>query len=76
MTNARDLLNLVRDPFFNWNEAYTQSMIPEEGTRIKKGRWVEEEYEVIYERDEDGDIIEWKYRKVKPEKVINYGGTD
>ena len=49
MTNARDLLNLVRDPFFNWNEAYTQSMIPEEGTRIKKGRWVEEEYEVIYD---------------------------
>jgi len=51
-------------------------MIPEEGTRIKKGRWVEEEYEVIYERDEDGDIVEWKYKRVKPEKVINYGGTD
>ena len=32
MINTRDLVNLVRDPFFNWNEAYTQSMVPEEGT--------------------------------------------
>ena len=76
MTNAREIFNLIRDPFFDWNEAYNQSTIPAEGTRVKKGKWVEEEYEVTYERDEDGDIVEWKYTKVKPEKVISYGGTD
>ena len=34
----RDIFSLVRDPFFNWNDAYNHSTIPEEGTRVKKGR--------------------------------------
>ena len=70
-----NMLSLMRDPFFNRHEYYNQSKIPEEGLRVTKGRWVEDEYEVVYVRDEEGDVTEWKYVKVKPEKQISFGGT-
>ena len=76
MRDVRQLLDIVRHPMYNWNDAYTMSTIPEEGAIVKIGKWVEDEYEVTYVRDEDGNVIEWKHVKVKPEKQISYGGTD
>ena len=76
MRDVRQLLDIVRHPMYNWNEAYTMSSIPEEGTRVKIGKWVEDEYEVAYVRDEEGNVVEWKHVKVKPEEKISYGGTD
>ena len=76
MRDVRQLFDMVRNPMYNWNEAYTMSTIPEEGTKVKIGKWVEDEYEVAYVRDEEGNVVEWKHVKVKPEKEISYGGTD
>jgi hypothetical protein len=76
MRDVRQLFDMVRNPMYNWNEAYTMSTIPEEGTIVKIGKWVEEEYKVAYVRDEDGNVTEWKHVKVKPEKEISYGGTE
>jgi len=76
MRDVRQLFDMVRNPMYNWNEAYTMSTIPEEGTKVKIGKWVEDEYEVAYVRDEEGNVVEWKHIKVKPEKEISYGGTE
>tara|TARA_R100000750_G_C2312169_1_gene82895 strand:+ start:589 stop:819 length:231 start_codon:yes stop_codon:yes gene_type:complete len=76
MRDVRQLFDMVRNPMYNWNDAYTMSTIPEEGTKVKIGRWVEDEYEVAYVRDEEGNVVEWKHIKVKPEKEISYGGTE
>ena len=76
MRDVRQLFDMVRNPMYNWNDAYTMTTIPEEGTKVKIGRWVEDEYEVAYVRDEDGNVTEWKHVKVKPEKEISYGGTE
>ena len=76
MRDVRQLFDMVRNPMYNWNEAYTMSTIPEEGTKVKIGKWVEDEYEVAYVRDEEGNVVEWKHVKVKPEKEISYGGTE
>ena len=46
MRDVRQLFDMVRNPMYNWNDAYTMSTIPEEGTKVKIGRWVEDEYEV------------------------------
>ena len=76
MRDVRQLLDIIRNPMYNWNEAYTMSTIPEEGTIVKIGKWVEEEYKVAYVRDEEGNVVEWKHVRVKPEKEISYGGTE
>ena len=31
---------------------------------------------VEYVRDEEGNVVEWKHVRVKPEKEISYGGTE
>ena len=76
MRDVRQLFDIIRNPMYNWNDAYTMSTIPEEGTKVKIGRWIEDEYEVAYVRDEEGNVVEWKHIKVKPEKEISYGGTE
>tara|TARA_R110002012_G_scaffold58701_4_gene152689 strand:- start:1718 stop:1879 length:162 start_codon:yes stop_codon:yes gene_type:complete len=52
------------------------STIPEEGTIVTQGRMVYDSYKVEYVRDEDGEVVEWKHVRIKPEKEISYGGTD
>jgi hypothetical protein len=76
MRDVRQLLDIVRNPMYNWNDAYTMSTIPEEGTIVTQGRMVYDSYKVEYVRDESGDVVEWKHVRIKPEKEISYGGTD
>ena len=72
----RKLLDILRNPMYNWNESYTMSTIPEEGSIVKQGRTVYDSYKVEYVRDEDGEVVEWKHVRIKPENEISYGGTD
>ena len=76
MRDVRQLLDIVRNPMYNWNDAYTMSTIPEEGTIVTQGRMVYDSYKVEYVRDESGDVVEWKHERIKPEKEISNGGTD
>ena len=76
MGSVRKLLDILRNPMYNWNESYTKSFIPEEGTIIKISKRVEDEYTVVYLRDEGGDVVGWKHIRIKPEEEISYGGTD
>ena len=54
---------IVRHPFrsffsspfdVDWNEAYKQAMIPEDGTILVRREWVEKKYRVKH--DDDGTI--------------------
>ena len=46
------LRNFFSSPFdVDWNEAYKQSMIPEDGTIIVQRELVEKKYRVKHERD-------------------------
>ena len=74
--DMRRLFDAVRNPMYNWNESYSMASIPEEGTRVRIAKVVEDEYEVVYVRDESGKVVEWKHVKVDPEKPLSYGGTD
>ena len=76
MRDVRQLLDIIRNPMYNWNDSYTMSTIPEEGTTVTQGRMVYDTYKVEYVRDEEGNVVEWKLVRVKPEKEISYGGTE
>ena len=76
MRDVRQLLDIIRNPMYNWSDSYTMSTIPEEGTIVTQGRKVYDSYKVEYVRDEDGEVVEWKHVRIKPEKEISYGGTD
>ena len=60
-----NLRSFMRSPFDGWEDAFENSMMPAEGTILTKGRWVEDKYKVVYVRDESGEIVEWKYVKIK-----------
>ena len=47
--------NLLSNPFdVDWDEAYKQAMIPEDGTILVRREWVEKKYRVKH--DDDGTI--------------------
>ena len=49
------LRNLLSYPFdVEWDEAYKQAMIPEDGTILVRREWVEKKYRVKH--DDDGTI--------------------
>jgi len=49
------LRNLLSNPFdVEWDEAYKQAMIPEDGTILVRREWVEKKYRVKH--DDDGTI--------------------
>ena len=49
------LRNLLSNPFdIEWDEAYKQAMIPEDGTILVRREWVEKKYRVKH--DDDGTI--------------------
>ena len=49
------LRNLLSNPFdVDWDEAYKQAMIPEDGTIQVRREWVEKKYRVKH--DDDGTI--------------------
>ncbi len=49
------LRNLLSNPFdVDWDEAYKQAMIPEDGTILVRREWVEKKYRVKH--DDDGTI--------------------
>ena len=49
------LRNLISNPFdVEWDEAYKQAMIPEDGTILVRREWVEKKYRVKH--DDDGTI--------------------
>ena len=49
------LRNLLSNPFdVDWDEAYKQAMIPEDGTLLVRREWVEKKYRVKH--DDDGTI--------------------
>ena len=49
------LRNLLSNPFdVDWDEAYKQAMIPEDGTILVRREWVEKRYRVKH--DDDGTI--------------------
>ena len=49
------LRNILSNPFdVEWDEAYKQAMIPEDGTILVRREWVEKKYRVKH--DDDGTI--------------------
>ena len=49
------LRNLLSNPFdVDWDEAYKQAMIQEDGTILVRREWVEKKYRVKH--DDDGTI--------------------
>ena len=49
------LRNLLSNPFdVDWDEAYKQAMIPEDGTILVRREWVEKKFRVKH--DDDGTI--------------------
>ena len=76
MRDVKQLLDIIRNPMYNWNESYSMSTIPEEGSIVKQGRMVYDSYKVEYVRAEDGEVVEWKHVRIKPENEISYGGTE
>ena len=49
------LRNILSNPFdVDWDEAYKQAMIPEDGTILVRREWVEKKYRVKH--DDDGTI--------------------
>lgn len=46
MRDVRQLLDIIRNPMYNWSDSYTMSTIPEEGTIVTQGRMVYDSYKV------------------------------